>query len=405
MKTLGASALAVLGAAGLGACAQEGGSKQTRVSTPGNMARQLIERMSLEDKIAQLFFVTPEQLFDSDGITRPDQLHHEALQTPAPGGIIFFGQNLQDAEQTRSLLYGLQGFMKDETRIPLFLSVDEEGGEVRRIGANKAFDVPYVPNMSDIGATGDVELACEVARTLSNTVRDLGFNTDFAPSCDIAYSLASAMKWRSFGSDSELVSRMVAAMVTTFNEEGILCCAKHFPGIGDPEGDSHTQSIYSSKTREELSDQLAPFSAAIEAGVPFIMMGHLSLPLITGSDVPASISHAVVQGILRDELGYDGVVLTDSLSMGALSSFCPPEDRGIAAIEAGCDFVLMPPDLKAAYAKLFEAVATRRISEARIDVSLRRILTLKLRAFPEFLEDVAGEVVGDEESAAPVRAK
>lgn len=396
LKACGISAAAIMGTSGLSACGQEDAPLQDPSSTISGAARLLIAEMSIEEKVAQLFFITPEQLVGAELVTGSDQLQPSSLQIPPPGGIIFFAKNLLDAEQALGLLSGVQGFMQGETPIPLFLGVDEEGGPVQRIGGRTGFDAPFVSSMSEIGATAEEEAAREVARILSSTLKALGFNTDFAPSCDIASTAESAMRERSFGAKAELVSRMVAAVVETFDQEDVLCCAKHFPGIGDPEADSHEGAIYSNKTREELEDQLMPFVAAIDAGVPFVMVGHLSLPQITGNDVPASISPEIVQGILREDLGYEGVVLTDSLSMGALSEFCPEEDRGVAAIEAGCDFVLMPPDLSAAYVKLLDAVSSGRITEERIDASLERILTLKLRAFPELFSESVQEIIGYE---------
>ena len=187
------------------------------------------------------------------------------------------------------------------------------------------------------------------------------------------------------------MGRMATAQIEAFGDEGILCCAKHFPGIGDPENDSHASSIYSNKTREELAAQLAPFVAAIVAGVPMVMAGHLSLPQITGSAIPASISPDIVQGILRDEIGYDGVVTTDSLGMGALLEFCSPGDVGVAAIEAGCDIALMPSEFDAAYAGLVDAINSGRIPMERVDQSLMRILTLKLKSFPELFDETIQE--------------
>lgn len=199
------------------------------------------------------------------------------------------------------------------------------------------------------------------------------------------------MRLRSFGAEADLVASMTTAQIEAFQEAGVLCCAKHFPGIGDPEEDSHESSIVSTRTREELAEQLIPFEAAIAASVPFVMVGHLSLPAITGSAIPASISPDIVQGILRGDLGYDGVVITDSLGMGALRAFCEPADVGIAAIEAGCDIALMPPEFEAAYAGLLDAVTSERVSMERIDQSLERILALKLRSFPTLFDETVQE--------------
>ncbi len=359
--------------------------------TVRDVARSVIDQMTLEQKVAQLFIVTPEQLTGTEQVLEVDDVLRESLQRMPVCGITYFDANLVNAGQTRELLAGTEAAAADFGITPLFLCVDEEGGIVQRIGGKRGFDAPFVGNARDIGATGDAELAANTARGIAQALLDIGFNVDFAPSCDIAPNANSSMHLRSFGSDANLVASMATAQIEAFQEAGMLCCAKHFPGLGDPEEDSHESSIVSMRTREELADQLIPFESAIAAGVPFVMVGHLSLPAITGSAIPASISPGIVQGILRDDLGYDGVVITDSLGMGALRAFCEPADVGVAAIEAGCDIALMPPEFEAAYAGLLDAVTSERISMERIDQSLERILVLKLRSFPIRFDETVQE--------------
>lgn len=394
LQACGVVASVAMGAGALSACSVEPPKPTMR-----DVARLIIEDMSLEDKVAQLFVVCPEQLSGTEVVAEPDQLYCERLQVFPVGGVIFNEANLIDTEQTVALLAQSQAAMQEEGHVPLYLCVDEEGGTVQRIGGKDAFGTPFIGNMSEIGEAQDEAAAAETARTIAQYLKPLGFNTDFAPSCDVAAGESSMMQLRSFGQDIELVSRMATAQILAFGEEGILCCAKHFPGIGDPEDDSHYNSISSQKTREELDLQLAPFAAAIEAGVPFIMMGHLALPAITGNDLPASVSSAIVQDILRDEMGYDGIVVTDSLSMSALTNFVEPQEAAVAAIEAGCDIALMPSDLQGAYNGLIEAVESERITPERIDQSLERILMSKLRAFPElFSEAIQDELAQCEEN-------
>lgn len=172
---------------------------------------------------------------------------------------------------------------------------------------------------------------------------------------------------------------MVKAQVEGFLSSDMLCAAKHFPGIGGAEGDSHDTSIYSSKTVDEMAqEELLPFQAAMEADVPFIMVGHLSTPQATGNDLPASVSSAIVTDLLRGRLGYDGIVITDSLAMGAVNERYAPSEAADAALEAGVDMVLMPADLASAYQGVLDAVASGRLSEERIDDSLERIVRTKL---------------------------
>lgn len=380
IKTCGCLAAGSIFVPGIAGC-----SFAQKNPTVHDYIQRIISKMTVEEKVAQLFIVTPQQVSGTELVTQIDEGFCNALRAMPVAGLIYFSSNLINSEQTSALLSSIQNIATEAGLPPFFMCIDEEGGKVQRIGGKPGFDLPAAANASAIGATGDIEIARESARTIAVALRDLGFNVDFAPSCEIAPSKKSNMYKRSFGADAMLVSQMITAQIQAFTEEGILCCAKHFPGIGDPEEDSHNLSIFSNKTREELAYQLEPFKAAIAANVPLIMMGHLALPQITGSAIPSSISPDIVQGILRDELGYNGVVTTDSLSMKALLKFCSPEDVAVAAVEAGCDVALMPPDLNAAYKGLLDAANTERISIERIDESLARILSLKVSAFPEYL--------------------
>lgn len=178
------------------------------------------------------------------------------------------------------------------------------------------------------------------------------------------------MGLRSFSSDAAVAADMVRAEVEGFRDKKMLCCAKHFPGIGAAAGDSHEGAITIDSTSEELETvDLVPFRAAIEAGVPMIMVGHVSLPNIIGDSTPAPLSSAVVQGILRDSLGYTGIVVTDSLSMGAITSYYTPAEAAVAALKAGCDIPLMPERFDEAYQGVLDAVQAGELTEERLDES------------------------------------
>lgn len=343
-------------------------------------AREIVSGMTAEQKAAQLFVVTPEAITGVDTATLATEATRDALEAYPVGGLVYFQKNLVDAEQTRSMLEGTQTYAREVSGIPIFLCVDEEGGTVSRVGGNPGFGVANVGDMRGIGATGDAALARSTAADIGSYLRDLGFNVDFAPDADIANNPASdTMALRSFGSTAAEVSPMVKAQVEGFLSVDMLCAAKHFPGIGGAEGDSHEGSIYSSKTVDEMArEELLPFQAAMEAGVPFVMVGHLSTPQATGDDLPASVSPAIVDDLLRGRLGYDGVVITDSLSMGAVSERYAPYDVAVAALEAGVDMVLMPADFPAAYQGVLDAMASGRLPEDRIDESLERIVRAKL---------------------------
>lgn len=349
--------------------------------TYDSRVERLLDDLTLEQKVAQLFVVRPEAITGVDVVVAAGDATREAITEYPVGGICYFSANLLSPTQVTEMLRNTQNFSKDACGLPLFTCVDEEGGTVVRIADNEAFGVQNVGNMADIGASGDVEKARDAAYTMGSYLSELGFNVDFAPVADIATSEDGTMEERSFGSTPDDVAPMVAAQVEGFTRAGVLCSAKHFPGIGGAEGDSHNDRIYSHETEKEMLDwSVVPFEAAINEGVPMIMVGHLScLELGAGEgDLPASLSPAVIDGILRDELGYEGLVITDSLEMEAATQACEPDEQAVIAIKAGADLVLMPEDFQEAYQGLLKAVKSGNISEERIDESVRRIINAKL---------------------------
>ncbi|MBM6774830.1 glycoside hydrolase family 3 protein [Olsenella profusa] len=335
--------------------------------------------MTLEQKVWQLFVVRPEAVTGVSVQTAAGEATRAALVERPVGGIVYFAANLLDADQTRQMLSNTMSYGREVTGLPLLLAVDEEGGTVSRVGGNPGFGVDNVGDMCDVGATGDAQQAYDVAAHISDYLSYLGFNLDFAPDADIANNPNGEMGLRSFGATADAVCPMVAAQVRGFTDGGMLCCAKHFPGIGGALGDSHDARIYSEKTVDELrAEELRPFEAAIAEDVPMIMVGHLSLPNVTGDDDPASVSSEVVTGILREELGYEGVVITDSMGMGAATSSLPDDRLAVEALLAGVDIVLMPADLDAAYQGVLDAVTSGELSGERVDASVARVLRLKL---------------------------
>ena len=336
--------------------------------------------LTLEQKVAQLFVVTPEAITGVGTATQAGPTTQQALAAYPVGGLVYFQKNLLSADQTREMIANSQAYAQDACGLPLFVGVDEEGGTVSRVGGNPGFAIPNEGNMADVGATGDPAQAKAVAQTIGGYLGDLGFNLDFAPDADICGDpAADVMALRSFGTDPALVGSMVAAQVEGFADAGVLCSAKHFPGIGGVMGDSHEGAIVSGKTLDDLRDwELMPFKAAIDAGVPMVMVGHLTAPNAFGSDVPASLNPAAATDLLRGELGFEGLIITDSLSMGAVGDFCTPDQAGVAALTAGADLVLMPEDFAAAYQGVLDAVSAGTLSEERIDQSVARIVKAKL---------------------------
>lgn len=343
-----------------------------------------IGAMTLEQKVAQLFIVTPEALVEGvSQVTQAGDMTREGVTAHPVGGIVYFAQNLLDPEQTTTMLANVKQFYADAGNVAPFIAVDEEGGTVVRVADNEAFGAQDVGDASALGSAGDTEAAKRVAEQIADYLMPLGFNLDFAPVADVVDPLRSdTMGLRSFSSDAAVAADMVRAEVEGFRDKKMLCCAKHFPGIGAAAGDSHEGAITIEATNEELETvDLVPFRAAIEAGVPMIMVGHVSLPNIVGDSTPAPLSSAVVQGMLRDSLGYTGIIVTDSLSMGAITDYYTPAEAAVAALKAGCDIPLMPERLDEAYQGVLSAVQVGELTEERLDESLTRILTAKQEYF------------------------
>lgn len=346
---------------------------------PASEADRILAGMTLEQKVAQLFVVRPEAVTGVGVQTAAGEATRAALEAMPVGGICYFAANLVDADQTREMLANTARYSEEVCGLPIFLCVDEEGGTVSRVGGNPGFGVDNVGDMRDVGATGDVGYAREVAQHIGTYLSYLGFNVDFAPDADIASNPSGTMGLRSFGATADAVAPMVAAQVEGFTEAGVLCAAKHFPGIGGATGDSHDARIYSQRTLDEIrAEELRPFEAAIEADVPFVMVGHLSMPAVTGDDDPATLSSEIVSDLLRGKLGYQGIIITDSMAMGAATDSVPAERLGVEPLLAGVDMVLMPADLGAAYQGVLDAVASGELTEERIDESVRRVVQTKL---------------------------
>ena len=387
----GASLVAATSLAGLAACSARDDGSAADASAPLDATGQdvsgapdadpvgdAIAGLSLEQRVCQLFVVRPEDIVDVDTVVAAGEATREAILRRPVGGICYFGRNLEDPDQVRGMLANVESYSQEAVGLPIIRAVDEEGGTVARVASNPAFGVQDVGDMRDVGAGGDAEVARSVAETIAGYLADLGFNLDFAPVADVAPA-GSVMGRRSFGDDPEAVASMVAAQVRGFADGGVGCCAKHFPGIGYASGDSETEPVSLDGTVEDLaSRELVPFAASVAAGVPMVMVGHLSCPGVTGSDEPASLSGTVVDDLLRGRLGFTGVSITDSLSMGAVTAGRTPAEAAVEALEAGQDLVLMPADFESALQGVLDAVSSGRIGEGRIEESLRRVIALKL---------------------------
>lgn len=358
---------------------------EPEVNPVDEVARYYIDQMTTEEKVAGLFFVTPESIMENvTQAVRAGAKTQEALDLYAVGGLIYFGSNIQSAEQITEMLAGTQ----DMSKYPLFLGVDEEGGDVSRV-ASALSEVDNVGSARELGAAGDggqVYLAySEIAQYLSR----YGFNVNFAPVGDIYDGENSMFADRSFGTDAETVATLVSQAVMGLQDNGISACVKHFPGHGSTDADSHNGRATNDMTEENLlATEVIPFRMALESDPDFMMVSHISLPGITWDYTPASMSSDVVTRILRMQLGYEGIIITDAMDMGAITTYYTSAQAAIDAINAGCDMILKPENFKEAYQGVLDAVNNGEISIERIEESLMRIYRVKCKGMS--LSDVTG---------------
>ncbi len=363
----------------------EGAGENTSAEDPPDSSaddrvEKFLAGMDLKQKVAQMFMVTPEALTGYSKVTAAGEVTKQCFIRYPVGGVIYMAGNLIDTEQTRIMLSNMQDYSAEYLGFPVFLGVDEEGGTVARIAGNRAFGVEDVGNISEIGASGNCDLAYQAGGTIGAYLSALGFNLDFAPVADVwSNKKNTVVKYRSPGSDAELVRDMVIAQIEGFKEQGILCAVKHFPGHGSTSEDSHNGAAVVERTLQELFEcDLIPFKGAVQAGVPFVMVGHLSLPKVVEDDVPAVFSKEIITDILRGELGFCGIVITDALDMGAVTDYYSSAQAAVMAVAAGADMLLMPEDFVAAYEGGLNAVQRGELTQERIDESVRRILKVKL---------------------------
>ncbi len=349
-----------------------------------SLVERTLAKMTLGQKVAQLFVVTPEQLTGVAVATACGKATAKALAEYPVGGLCYFSQNITGSHQLRDLLSDTRkACEKVGAGVPPFLAVDEEGGKlVARVANSGLFDVERFPNMAKVGATGDERHAAKVGGAIGAYLRDIGFNVDFAPVADVLTNPANTVIGeRSFGSDPDLVARMVTSEVRAMLETGMLPCAKHFPGHGDTAGDSHTGAVCATRTREQIEGcELVPFRAAIDAGCPMVMVGHIETPNFAADGLPASLSPTMIGEVLRKRLGFDGLIVSDSFAMGAITQHFSPAEAATRFVAAGGDVILMPEDLPSAYQGLLDAVEKGEVSEKRLEESVTRVLATKRAA-------------------------
>ena len=335
-----------------------------------SLVDETLAGMTLHEKVCQMMFVTPEELTGEDGVTVAGDATRQALENYPVGGIVYFAKNLESQDQVKEMVDNSQKY----SSIGLFVATDEEGGVVNRL--MDTVGTTYIGSMYYYKDDGD-ETAYENAYTIANDMSALGFNLDFAPVADVwSNPDNTVIGERAYSDDYAQAAELVGNAVKGFNDGGVMCTLKHFPGHGDTAEDSHYSSAYVHRTKEEImADEMQPFRSGIEAGAEFVMVGHLIVPDI--DEVPATLSYKIATGILRDELKFEGVAITDSFEMESIADNYSVDDAVVMSVKAGMDMILQPKDMASAVNSIEQAVADGELSEDRIDESVRRILTLK----------------------------
>ena len=344
-----------------------------------------LQKMTLREKVGQMFFVRLEELdpsiewtayADLDSLKTQEVTENmKRLNEQYPvGGIILYAWNIDDEAQLARIISQIRALNGN----PL-LCIDEEGGRVSRIANNPKFNVKKYESMAAIGATGDPQNAYECGHTIGTYLNRYGFDIDFAPVADVNTNPDNIIIGpRAFSDDPELAASMVVNYLQGLKDAGVTGCIKHFPGHGDTQADTHTGYVQSLKTWDEMKVcEMVTFRAGIDWGCQLIMTAHIAVPNVTGSSIPSTMSPVVLQDKLRGELGYQNIIITDGMEMGAITQHYSSGEAAVGSIQAGVDIVLGPRSFTEAFDAVIAAVNNGTISEERINQSVRRILTLR----------------------------
>ena len=360
-------------------------SNDDAVTPPPAEVEAMLKKMTLREKVGQMFFVRVESLDPSIEWTTYDDLANLKNQEITMkmrkvnhdypvGGIILYAWNIEDETQLANIIKQVRSLNGS----PL-LCIDEEGGRVSRIANNPNFHVKKYESMAAIGATGDPKNAYECGNTIGTYLKRYDFDIDFAPVADVNTNPDNIIIGpRAFSDDPTVAAPMVTNYLQGLKDAGITGCIKHFPGHGDTTNDTHSGYVQSLKTWDEMNQcEMVTFRAGIQWGCQLIMTAHIAVPNVTGTNIPSTLSPVVLQDKLRGELGYQNIIITDGMEMGAITKHYTSGEAAVGSIKAGVDIVLGPRDFTEAFDAVIAAVNNGTLTEERINQSVRRILTLR----------------------------
>lgn len=379
--------------------------------------KAIIDKMTLEQKAAQLFVVSPETLTGVDSVQYAGDMTYQALQDYPVGGIVFAKDNIDSSSQFGTMTDNLQSYSEDISGLPLFLAAAEEGGSASVLGNNDNLDEYYensysdddsdyssssansvhsgAPSMSEIGRKNDSTNAYEAGKSIGSLMSAYGLNLDLAPVADVLSGNSTGIGDRTFGTDAQTVSNMALEVIRGIQEEDVNAAMKYFPGYGAASSNMSGFPVINSSLDELKKKEFLPYSNAIAQGLDFVMVGHISVPNVTGDDTPASLSEKMISEVLRQDLGFKGIVITDYLNDRTIVKNYSAADAAVKAIQAGADLLLEPDDLDAAYEGVLKAVKKGDITEDRLDESIYRILRVKLSMQDESSDTTESESVSD----------
>ena len=379
--------------------------------------KAIIDKMTLEQKVAQLFVVSPETLTGVDSVQYAGDMTYQALQDYPVGGIVFAKDNIDSSSQFGTMTDNLQSYSEDISGLPLFLAAAEEGGNASVLGNNDNLDEYYensysdddsdyssssansvhsgATSMSEIGRKDDSNNAYEAGKSIGSLMSAYGLNLDLAPVADVLSGNSTGIGDRTFGTDAQTVSDMALEVIRGIQEKDVNAAMKYFPGYGAASSNMSGFPVINSSLDELKKKEFLPYSNAIAQGMDFVMVGHISVPNVTGDDTPASLSEKMISEVLRKDLGFKGIVMTDYLNDKTIVKNYGAADAAVKAIQAGADLLLEPDDLEAAYEGVLKAVKKGDITEDRLDESIYRILRVKLSMQDESSDTTESESVSD----------
>ncbi len=374
-------------ACGFTSCSDDSSNGQS--NTDQEYVEKVLDKMSLREKVGQMFWIRPEYLIEeiASGKVKPATKdwpsynvtsitsEMKAIDDEYPaGGVILFAHNCVDPQQLKTFVPQIKALKNS----PL-LCIDEEGGRVARLANNDAFGLKKFTSMTWLCQNGGAPTVYNAANYIGSYLKEYGFDVDFAPVSDVNSNPDNPIIGvRAFSSDPDSVATMVCSYLDGLSANGIVGCIKHFPGHGDTKTDTHLGYAETQKTwAEMLKCEMIPFKAGIQHGVETIMTAHITAPNVDSNNVPSTLSSIILQDKLRKELGYDNIIVTDAMEMGAITNQYEPEEAAVKCIQAGVDVVLCIHSYKKAFDAVVDAVKAGKISEERINESVRRILLVK----------------------------